>query len=186
VAMILGDNIFYGSNFDDNLLEAIKDLDGGVIFGQKVADPERYGIVEFDQDMKVLSIEEKPEKPKSNYAIPGLYIFDNHVIEYATEAKPSPRGEIEITEIQNAYLRVNKLKVLLLDRGTAWLDTGTFESMHQASQFVKVIEDRQGLKIGCIEEIAFRKGFINKQQLITIAKPLEKSGYGKYLLSIDN
>jgi glucose-1-phosphate thymidylyltransferase len=186
VAMILGDNIFYGSDFDDNLQEAIKDLDGGVIFGQKVADPERYGIVEFDQDMKVLSIEEKPEKPKSNYAIPGLYIFDNHVIEYANEAKPSPRGEIEITEIQNAYLRADKLKVLLLDRGTAWLDTGTFESMNQASQFVKVIEDRQGLKIGCIEEIAFRNGFINKQQLITLARPLEKSGYGKYLLSIDN
>jgi glucose-1-phosphate thymidylyltransferase len=186
VAMTLGDNIFYGSDFDDKLQEAIKDLDGGVIFGQKVADPERYGIVEFDSNMNVVSIEEKPDKPRSNYAIPGLYVFDNNVINYAKEAKPSQRGEIEITEIHNAYLKAGKLKVLLLDRGTAWLDTGTFESMNQASQFVKVIEERQGLKIGCIEEIAFRHGFINNQQLITIAKPLEKSGYGKYLLSIVN
>jgi len=186
VVMTLGDNIFYGSDFDDKLQEAIKDLDGGVIFGQKVADPERYGIVEFDSNMNVVSIEEKPDKPKSNYAIPGLYVFDNSVINYAKEAKPSQRGEIEITEIHNAYLDAGKLKVLLLDRGTAWLDTGTFESMNQASQFVKVIEERQGLKIGCIEEIAFRHGFIDNEQLITLAKPLEKSGYGKYLLSIVN
>jgi glucose-1-phosphate thymidylyltransferase len=184
VAMILGDNIFYGSDFDSKLQEAIKDLDGGVIFGQKVADPERYGIVEFDSDMRVVSIEEKPVKPKSNYAIPGLYIFDNNVVNFAKEAKPSERGEIEITEIHNSYLRAGKLKVLLLDRGTAWLDTGTFASMNQAAQLVQVIEERQGLKIGCIEEMAFKQGFISKEQLIALADPLVKSGYGQYLLSL--
>jgi glucose-1-phosphate thymidylyltransferase len=184
VAMILGDNIFYGSDFDDKLQQVIKNLDGGVIFGQEVADPERYGIVEFDKHMKVVSVEEKPKIPKSNYAIPGLYVFDNGVVGYAKHAKPSPRGEIEITEIQNAYLKANKLKVMLLDRGTAWLDTGTFASMNQAAQFVQVIEERQGLKIGCIEEAAFRQGFIDKTQLKKLAEPLNKSGYGKYLSTI--
>src|SRR5665213_2650462 len=184
VAMILGDNIFYGSDFDSKLQEAIKDLDGGVIFGQKVADPERYGIVEFDNEMNVVSIEEKPKNPKSNYAIPGLYFFDNNVVNYAKEAKPSQRGEIEITEIHNSYLGADKLKVILLDRGTAWLDTGTFSSMNQAAQLVQVIEERQGLKIGCIEEAAYYNGFITHDRLKEIAKPLQKSGYGVYLLSL--
>ena len=184
VAMILGDNIFYGSDFDRKTLKSVKELDGGIIFGQQVADPERYGIVEFDKDMNVVSIEEKPLKPKSNYAIPGLYFFDNNVVEYAKSAKPSARGEIEITEVQNSYLRAGKLKVELLDRGTAWLDTGTFASMNQASQYVQVIEERQGIKIGCIEEAAYRQGFIDKTQLEKIAQPYLKSGYGKYLLSL--
>lgn len=184
VAMVLGDNIFYGSDFEDKVRQAAQDLDGGVIFGQQVADPERYGIVEFDSDMNVLSIEEKPVEPKSNYAIPGLYFFDNNVVEIAKNVVPSERGEIEITEIQNAYLEQGKLKVYLLDRGTAWLDTGTFQSMNQASQFVQVIEERQGLKIGCIEEAAYRQGFITKEQLEAIAEPLKKSGYGKYLLEL--
>ncbi|HVC36230.1 MAG TPA: glucose-1-phosphate thymidylyltransferase RfbA [Candidatus Dormibacteraeota bacterium] len=184
VAMILGDNIFYGSDFERKIRQAAKDLDGGVIFGQQVVDPERYGIVEFDENNKVVSIEEKPDKPKSNYAVPGLYFFDNQVVEYAKQAQPSERGEIEITEVQNAYLRVGKLKVYLLDRGTAWLDTGTFASMNQAAQFVQVIEERQGLKIGCIEEAAYRQGFIDKEQLRALAEPLVKSGYGKYLLSL--
>ena len=184
VAMILGDNIFYGSDFDRKTLKSVKELDGGIIFGQQVADPERYGIVEFDKDMRVVSIEEKPLKPKSNYAIPGLYFFDNNVVEYAKSAKPSERGEIEITEVQNSYLRAGKLKVELLDRGTAWLDTGTFASMNQASQYVQVIEERQGIKIGCIEEAAYRQGFIDKTQLEKIAQPYLKSGYGKYLLSL--
>jgi glucose-1-phosphate thymidylyltransferase len=183
VAMILGDNIFYGSDFDNKIREAVKNLDGGVIFGQRVADPERYGIVEFDTDMKVLSIEEKPAQPKSNYAIPGLYFFDNQVVEIAKEVQPSARGEIEITEVHNAYLRQGKLKVQLLDRGTAWLDTGTFQSMNQAAQFVQVIEERQGYKIGCIEEMAYQQGFIDKKQLEELAKPLVKSGYGHYLLN---
>jgi glucose-1-phosphate thymidylyltransferase len=186
VAMILGDNIFYGSDFEQKVASAAKDLDGGIIFGQQVHDPERYGIVEFDGSGNVLSIEEKPSQPKSNYAIPGLYFFDNNVIEIAKNVQPSARGEIEITEVQNAYLREGKLKVYLLDRGTAWLDTGTFESMNQASQFVQVIEERQGLKIGCIEEAAYRQGFITKDQLETIAGPLKKSGYGNYLLSLVN
>lgn len=181
VAMILGDNIFYGSDFDKKVRRAAKDLRGGVIFGQQVADPERYGIVEFNKDGTVLSIEEKPQQPKSNYAIPGLYFFDNQVIDIAKNVQPSPRGEIEITEIHNAYLRQNQLKVMLLDRGTAWLDTGTFASMNQASQFVQVIEERQGLKIGCIEEAAYQQGFITKQRLREIAEPLKKSGYGRYL-----
>ncbi|MDO8335933.1 MAG: glucose-1-phosphate thymidylyltransferase RfbA [Candidatus Saccharibacteria bacterium] len=184
VAMILGDNIFYGSDFDRKVSHAAKELDGGIIFGQQVGDPERYGIVEFDENNQVLSIEEKPESPKSNYAIPGLYFFDNNVIEIAKNVQPSARGEIEITELHNAYQQQGRLKVHLLDRGTAWLDTGTFESMNQASQFVQVVEERQGIKIGCPEEVAYRQGFINKGQLIEIAKPLVKSGYGKYLHKI--
>ena len=183
VAMVLGDNIFYGSDIDKKIVEA-NDPDGGVIFGYQVADPERYGIVEFDAGMKVVSIEEKPTTPKSNYAIPGLYFFDNDVVEIAKNVQPSERGEVEITEIHNAYLRMGKLKVQLLDRGTAWLDTGTFASLNQASQFVQVIEERQGLKIGCIEEVAYRQGFINREQLVEIAEPLKKSGYGNYLLRI--
>jgi len=184
VAMILGDNIFYGSDFDKKALKAAQELDGGIIFGQQVADPERYGIVEFDENMNVLSIEEKPEHPKSHYAIPGLYFFDNQVVEYARRVQPSERGEVEITEVQNAYLRTGKLKVQLLDRGTAWLDTGTFASMTQAAQFVQVIEERQDFKIGCIEEAAYRQGFITSDQLRSIAEPLIKSGYGRYLLNL--
>jgi glucose-1-phosphate thymidylyltransferase len=180
VAMVLGDNIFYGAGMGGKL-KKYTDPDGGVIFGSPVADPERYGVVEFDKDMNVVSIEEKPTHPRSSYAIPGLYFFDNQVIEIAKNVKPSARGEIEITEIHNAYLRQGKLKVGLLDRGTAWLDTGTFATLNQASQFVQVIEERQGLKIGCIEEIAWREGFIDDQQLAKIAEPLQKSGYGKYL-----
>lgn len=184
VCMILGDNIFYGTDFEQKVKRAAKDLTGGIIFGQQVADPERYGIVEFDKDMNVVSIEEKPETPKSNYAIPGLYFFDNRVVEFAKNVQPSARGEVEITEIHNAYLRNGNLKVYLLDRGTAWLDTGTFASLNQASQFVQVIEERQGIKIGCIEEVAYRQGFIDQGQLQQIAEPLIKSGYGKYLVSI--
>lgn len=184
VCMILGDNIFYGSDFDNKVRQAATELDGGIIFGQQVVDPERYGIVEFNDQMKVVSIEEKPAQPKSNYAIPGLYFFDANVVEYAKQAQPSARGEIEITEIHNAYLRAGKLKVLLLDRGTAWLDTGTFDSMTQAAQFVQVIEERQGIKVGCIEEIAYRQGFINRDQLLKLAEPLQKSGYGEYLMKI--
>lgn len=183
VAMILGDNIFYGSNMDEQLKQ-FTNPDGGVVFGYQVADPERYGVVEFDKSGKVLSIEEKPSQPKSNYVVPGLYFYDNEVIEIAKNVKPSARGEIEITEIQNAYLQKGKLKVCLLDRGTAWLDTGTFDSMHQAAQFVQVIEERQGLKIGCIEEAAWRQGFIDDSQLAKLAEPLQKSGYGQYLLSL--
>jgi len=180
VAMILGDNIFYGSDLDAKL-KAANNPDGGIIFGYQVADPKRYGVVEFDDDMNVVSIEEKPEDPASNYAIPGLYFFDNDVVSIAKGVQPSARGEIEITEIHNAYLREKKLTVKLLDRGTAWLDTGTFASMNQAAQYVQVIEERQGLKIGCIEEIAFKQGFISKKQLERLAKPLHKSGYGRYL-----
>lgn len=182
VAMILGDNIFYGSQM--NSLKDHTDVDGGYIFGAQVKDPERYGIVEFDKEMDVVSIEEKPKQPKSNYAIPGLYFFDNAVIEYAKQVKPSERGELEITELHNAYLRAGKLKVQLLDRGTAWLDTGTFETLNQASQFVQVIEERQGIKIGCIEEAAWRQGFIGDKQLTGLAQDLIKSGYGQYLLSL--
>lgn len=187
VAMILGDNIFYGSDFDNKLKTAAKLVasnGGGVIFGQQVVDSERYGIVEFGNDGTVLSIEEKPVQPKSNYAIPGLYFFDSRCVKFAQNAQPSARGEIEITEIHNAYLLLNQLKVLLLDRGTAWLDTGTFASMNQASQFVQVIEERQGIKVGCIEEAAYLQGLITKAQLQAIAKPLKKSGYGHYLLSL--
>jgi glucose-1-phosphate thymidylyltransferase len=183
VAMVLGDNIFYGEGMGAKLKD-YTDPDGGVIFGAPVVDPERYGVVEFDKQMKVLSIVEKPAKPKSNYAIPGLYFFDNDVVEYAQDAKPSARGEIEITEIHNAYLKRGKLKVSLFDRGTAWLDTGTFATLNQASQFVQVIEERQGLKIGCIEEVAWQEGFIDDKQLEAIAEPLVKSGYGRYLMRL--
>ena len=183
VALILGDNIFYGSGLS-KLLQANNDPEGGVIYAYQVHDPERYGVVEFDADFNALSIEEKPEKPKSNYAVPGLYFYDNSVVEIAKNIAPSPRGELEITDINKLYLKNGKLKVGVLDRGTAWLDTGTFESLMQAGQFVQVIEDRQGLKIGCIEEIAYRMKFINAEQLSEIAKPLVKSGYGKYLLNL--
>jgi glucose-1-phosphate thymidylyltransferase len=184
VAMILGDNIFYGSQMDKQL-KHFTDLDGAVGFAAPVKDPERYGVYEFDEDYNVLSIEEKPEHPKSNYANAGLYFFDNQVVEIAKNVQPSERGEIEITSVLDAYLKKGQLKVCLLDRGTAWLDTGTFDSMMQASQFVQVIEERQGLKIGCVEEVAFRKGFINREQLGQLAEPLLKSGYGQYLLKLE-
>jgi|SRR5665213_208760 len=183
VALILGDNIFYGSGIQP-LLRSNNNPDGGVVFAYHVSDPERYGVVEFDKTNKAISIEEKPKQPKSNYAVPGLYFYDNSVIEIAKNLKPSPRGEYEITDVNKEYLKQGKLKVGILDRGTAWLDTGTFASLMQASQYVQVIEERQGLKIGCIEEVAFRMGYINKEQLIKIAQPLLKSGYGSYLLEI--
>lgn len=183
VALILGDNIFYGSGLG-TLMQQFKDPAGGVVFAYHVSDPERYGVVEFDKQMKAVSIEEKPAQPKSNYAVPGLYFYDNDVIKIAKELKPSPRGEYEITDVNKHYLNAGKLKVGILDRGTAWLDTGTFASLMQAGQFVQVIEERQGLKIGCIEEIAYRMGFINKAQLHDLAKPLLKSGYGDYLMSL--
>lgn len=183
VALVLGDNIFYGSGLS-KLLQANNDPDGGVVYAYQVHDPERYGVVEFDEDFNVLSIEEKPEKPKSNYAVPGLYFYDNDVVNIAKNIKPSVRGELEITDINRVYLEQGKLKVGVLDRGTAWLDTGTFESLMQAGQFVHVIEERQGLKIGCPEEIAYRMKFIDATQLATIAKPLVKSGYGAYLLNL--
>jgi glucose-1-phosphate thymidylyltransferase len=183
VALILGDNIFYGSGLG-TLMQQYKDPSGGVVFAYHVSDPERYGVVEFDAQMKAVSIEEKPAQPKSNYAVPGLYFYDNDVIKIAKELKPSPRGEYEITDVNKHYLQAGKLKVGILDRGTAWLDTGTFASLMQAGQFVQVIEERQGLKIGCIEEIAFRMGFITKTQLQELATPLLKSGYGTYLMSL--
>jgi glucose-1-phosphate thymidylyltransferase len=183
VALVLGDNIFYGVGLG-RMLQKINDPDGGVVFAYHVSDPERYGVVDFDKDFNVLSIEEKPSSPKSNYAVPGLYFYDNSVVEIAKNLKPSPRGEYEITDVNKEYLKRKKLKVSILDRGTAWLDTGTFASLMQAGQFVQVIEERQGLKIGCIEEIAFKMGFINKEQLIKIATPLTKSGYGTYLLKM--
>lgn len=183
VAMILGDNIFYGSQMDKQLKE-FTDIDGAVGFAAQVTDPKRYGVYEFDHDMNVLSIEEKPENPKSNYANAGLYFCDNQVVEIAKNVQPSARGEVEITSVLDAYLKMGKLKVCLLDRGTAWLDTGTFESMNQASQFVEVVEARQGIKIGCPEEVAYEQGFIDKQRLLEIAEPLKKSGYGEYLLGI--
>jgi glucose-1-phosphate thymidylyltransferase len=183
VALVLGDNIFYGSGLS-KLLQANNDPDGGVVYAYQVNDPERYGVVEFDDHFNVLSIEEKPENPKSNYAVPGLYFYDNEVVDIAKNIKPSPRGELEITDINRVYLERGKLKVGVLDRGTAWLDTGTFESLIQAGQFVHVIEERQGLKIGCPEEIAYRMKFITAEQLTTIAKPLVKSGYGAYLLNL--
>ena len=185
VALILGDNIFYGTGLQQ-LLQQNNNPDGGIVFAYHVSDPERYGVVEFDANNKAISIEEKPVKPKSNYAVPGLYFYDNEVITIAKELKPSPRGEYEITDVNKHYLQQQKLKVGILDKGTAWLDTGTHASLMQASQFVQVIEERQGLKIGCIEEIAFRMGYISKQQLLKIAEPLVKSGYGKYLLNLEN
>ena len=183
VALVLGDNIFYGIGMD-TLLKENNNPEGGVVYAYHVSDPERYGVVEFDTEMKAISIEEKPLKPKSNYAVPGLYFYDNSVVEIAKNLKPSERGEYEITDINANYLKQGKLKVAILDRGTAWFDTGTFSSLMQAGQFVQVIEERQGLKIGCIEEIAYRNGFISKEQLKKIAEPLVKSGYGKYLLQL--
>ena len=184
VALILGDNIFYGVGVS-NLLKKYNKPNGGVIFAYHVADPERYGVVEFDSNQKAVSIEEKPENPKSNYAVPGLYFYDNDVVSIAKSIEPSARGEFEITDVNKEYLRRGKLKVGILDRGTAWLDTGTFSSLMQAGQFVQVIEERQGLKIGCIEESAFRSGFISLEELRNIAKPLIKSGYGEYLMELD-
>ncbi|MGR3812335.1 glucose-1-phosphate thymidylyltransferase RfbA [Jiulongibacter sp. NS-SX5] len=183
VALILGDNIFYGSGLS-NLLQSCANPDGGTVFAYPVHDPERYGVVEFDQEFNALSIEEKPDKPKSNYAVPGLYFYDNRVVEIAKNIEPSPRGELEITDVNKVYLQEGKLSVGVMNRGTAWLDTGTFASLMQAGQFVQVIEERQGLKIGCIEEVAYRMGFISKEQLKEIAKPLVKSGYGSYLLKL--
>ena len=183
VALILGDNIFYGVGMDA-LLKENNDPTGGVVYAYHVSDPERYGVVEFDAEMKALSIEEKPKKPKSNFAVTGLYFYDNSVINIAKNLEPSLRGEYEITDINATYLKMGKLKVASLDRGTAWLDTGTFSSLMQAGQFVQVIEERQGLKIGCIEEVAYRNGFITKEELRKIAEPLVKSGYGNYLLNL--
>lgn len=183
VALILGDNIFYGSGMQ-RLLQSNADPKGGVVFAYHVTDPERYGVVEFDANKNVISIEEKPKSPKSNYAVPGLYFYDNEVVAISKALKPSPRGELEITDVNNEYLKRGHLKVAPMSRGTAWLDTGTFDSLMQASNFVQTIEQRQGLKIGCIEEVAFRMGFITKDQLLTLAKPLEKSGYGTYLKNL--
>lgn len=183
VALILGDNIFYGSGLG-TLLRDNNNPDGGIVYAYHVTDPERYGVVDFDNDGKVLSIEEKPENPKSNYAVPGVYFYDNDVIEIAKSLKPSPRGEYEITDVNKAYLEKGKLEVRVMNRGTAWLDTGTIDSLMQAGQFVQVIEKRQGFKVGCIEEIAYRMGFIDAEQLKEIATPLVKSGYGKYLLDL--
>lgn len=183
VALVLGDNIFYGAGLG-KLLENNTNPDGGIIYAYHVSDPERYGVVEFDKEFNVLSIEEKPSQPKSNYAVPGLYFYDNDVVKIAKELKPSPRGEYEITDVNKEYLKRGKLKVSILDRGTAWLDTGTFDSLMQASQFVQVIEQRQGIKIACIEEIAWRKEFITTEQLKELAQPLLKSGYGQYLVNL--
>lgn len=183
VALVLGDNIFYGGGLGEKLAKNT-DPDGGIVYAYHVSDPERYGVVEFDADNKVISIEEKPERPKSDYAVPGIYFYDNEVVAIAKGLQPSVRGEYEITDVNKEYLRSGKLKVSILDRGTAWLDTGTFDSLMQASQFVQVIEKRQGIKIACIEEIAFRKGFISKEQLEIMAQPLLKSGYGTYLMEV--
>jgi glucose-1-phosphate thymidylyltransferase len=183
VALILGDNIFYGAGLQE-LLQRNNDPDGGIVFAYHVSDPERYGVVEFDSERRAISIEEKPHRPKSNYAVPGLYFYDNSVVEVAKNIKPSARGEYEITDVNKHYLEQNKLKVGIMGRGNAWLDTGTFESLMQAAQFVEVIEHRQGLKIGCIEEIAYRMGYIDKAQLLAVAEPLRKSGYGDYLVNL--
>ena len=183
VALVLGDNIFYGSRFS-HLLQQSANPDGAVIFAYPVSDPERYGVVEFDKNHIAVSIEEKPAKPKSNYAVPGLYFYDNSVVDIAKNIAPSPRGEYEITDVNRKYLEEKKLKVAVLDRGFAWLDTGTFESLHDASEFVRVIEKRQGFKIGCLEEIAYRMHFIDRAQLLSLAQKLEKSGYGEYLKRI--
>ncbi len=183
VALILGDNIFFGTSLG-NMLQQNSNPEGGVIFAYHVSDPERYGVVDFDDDMNAISIEEKPENPKSNYAVPGLYFYDNQVVEIAKNLKPSKRGEYEITDVNKEYLKRGELKVGVLHRGTAWLDTGTFKSLMQAGQFVQVIEERQGLKVGCIEEIAYKQGFIDKNQLTTLANSLVKSGYGNYLLNL--
>jgi glucose-1-phosphate thymidylyltransferase len=180
VALVLGDNIFHGTGLG-NQLKTLNNIDGGYVFAYQVSDPERYGVVEFDKEMKAVSIEEKPAAPKSNYAVPGLYFYDNEVVRIAKELKPSPRGEYEITDVNKEYLQQGKLKVAVLDRGTAWLDTGTFDSLSDASEFVRVIEKRQGTKIGCIEEIAYRNKFINKEQLLKLSAELIKSGYGEYL-----
>lgn len=183
VALVLGDNIFYGSGLSKTFFSN-NDPDGGIVFAYHVNDPERYGVVEFDKNLNALSIEEKPKAPKSNYAVPGIYFYDNDVVEIAKNIKPSPRGELEITDINIEYLKRGKLKVSILNRGTAWLDTGTFASLMQAGEFVQVIEERQGLKVGCIEEVAYKMGFINNAQLEKLAQPLVKSGYGAYLLNI--
>ncbi len=183
VALILGDNIFYGTGLAE-LLQANNNPDGGIIYAYHVHDPERYGVVDFDKDGKVLSIEEKPAQPKSNYAVPGIYFYDNDVLDIAANIQPSPRGELEITDVNKEYLKRGKLQVSILDRGTAWLDTGTFQSLMQAGQFVEVIEERQGLKIGAIEEAAYKMGFIDAGQLKVLAEPLLKSGYGKHLMSL--
>ena len=183
VALVLGDNIFYGTGLDKQL-QLLADVDGGYVFAYQVSDPERYGVIEFDTAMKAISIEEKPLKPKSNYAVPGLYFYDNDVVAIAKNLQPSVRGEYEITDVNKSYLNKGKLKVSILDKGTAWLDTGTFDSLSDASEFVRVIEKRQGTKIGCIEEVAYRNGFITKQQLMTLAEGLAKSGYGEYLKKI--
>lgn len=183
VALILGDNIFYGAGLG-RMLSRHTTPDGGLVFAYHVSDPERYGVVDFDEQGHVLSIEEKPAKPKSNYAVPGLYFYDNAVLDIARDLKPSARGEYEITDVNKEYLRRGKLRVELLDRGTAWLDTGTFASLMQAGQFVQVIEERQGLRIGCIEEVAWKRGWIDDEQLAALARPLTKSGYGQYLLSL--
>ncbi len=185
IALVLGDNIFYGSGLGEQL-EKNTNPDGGIVYAYHVSDPERYGVVEFDKKMNAISIEEKPKQPKSNYAVPGLYFYDNEVVNIAKNLEPSARGEYEITDINKEYLKREKLKVSIMDRGTAWLDTGTFDSLMQASQFVQVIEQRQGIKIACIEEIAYRKGFINKKQVEAMAQPLLKSGYGEYLLNVIN
>jgi len=185
VALILGDNIFYGTGLDKQL-QHLSNVDGGYVFAYHVSDPERYGVVEFDTDLNAVSIEEKPEKPKSNFAVPGLYFYDNEVIKIAKELKPSARGEFEITDVNKVYLQKGKLKVAVLDKGTAWLDTGTFDSLSDASEFVRVIEKRQGTKIGCIEEVAYRNGFISKEQLVALGNSLAKSGYGEYLKKMIN
>ena len=183
VALVLGDNIFYGAGLGEQLARNTKP-DGGIVYAYHVSDPERYGVVEFNSEKQAISLEEKPAKPKSSYAVPGLYFYDNEVVSIAKNLEPSPRGEYEITDVNKEYLRRNKLKVSILDRGTAWLDTGTFDSLMQASQFVQVIEQRQGIKIACIEEIAYRKGFITREQLEAMAQPLLKSGYGQYLMNL--